>query len=88
MTIEEMGLWLAEADGGEESGALLTAFNLCLEDPESIAHLERFVAPVDPTDSTLFLLALGHYMAVQSIDVLSKRGRPANLPIPSPESVH
>jgi hypothetical protein len=87
MTIEQMGNWLNQVDGGEEPGAVLCGFLLCLEDPDAVEHIRKFASALDPSDEVMFVLALGFYLAVQSIDVLQKKGVPWQLDPPAPLKV-
>jgi hypothetical protein len=87
MTIEEMGNWLNQVDGGEEAGAVLAGFRLCLEDPDAVEHIAKFASALEPSDEVMFVLALGFFLAVQSIDVLQKNGVPWQLDPPAPAKV-
>jgi hypothetical protein len=87
MTIAEMARWLEEVDGGEEPGAVLCGFRLCLEDPDAVEHIGKFAAALEPSDEVMFVLALGFYLAVQSIEVLQKKGVPWQLDPPGPLKV-
>jgi len=87
VTLQEMCLWLEAEDNGDEPGALLSAFRLCLEDRDAVGHLTRFAGPLEPSPDVLFVLSVGHYLAIQSIDVLSKRGVPWQNDPPTPAKV-
>jgi hypothetical protein len=76
VTIEEMHDWLEAIEGGEELGAILTAFNLCVCDPKTAEHIADFASVIEPTEQSAFLIAFGHYLAVMAIDRLHALGVP------------
>lgn len=68
MTIAEMQAWLEKVEPGETCNAVRQSFEVCLRSPEMANQLRAMISPLEASDTSAYLLALGHWLAIAAIN--------------------